>query len=48
MRKHYRAFLLASATDQPTRAFVLNRRAKANELVAAVRKWDKVVSNLPH
>lgn len=48
MRPGYRAFLMGTATDLPTRGFTLNRRKTANEIFASVRKWDKVVTSAEH
>jgi hypothetical protein len=49
MRRGYRLFLLGTATDLPTRAFVLAPPKKdANELFAGLRKWGKVLSSAEH
>jgi hypothetical protein len=45
MSPGYRAFLLATATDLPTRAYVLAPRMNGNELFASLRKWGKVISS---
>lgn len=48
MRAAYKLFLLGTATDLPTRPYVLApRQSRANELFASVRKWNKVVSSRP-
>ncbi len=49
MRRGYKAFLKGTATDLPTRAFVLARpKQEANELFAGLRKWSKVLSSQEH
>lgn len=46
MNPGYRAFLLGTATDLPTRAYVLApRQTGANALFASLRKRGKVISN---
>lgn len=48
MTRRYRAFLLSTTTDLPTRGFKLNRLSKNNELFASLKRWDKIVSNAKH
>jgi hypothetical protein len=48
MRPGYRAFLYGTATDLPTRPFKLARSREADELFAAMRKWNKVISSSEH
>ncbi len=49
MSPGYRAFLLGTATDLPTRAFVLlPPKSDASELFAGLRKWNKVISSVQH
>jgi hypothetical protein len=49
VNRGYRAFLLGTATDLPTRAFVVApRQTRANELFASLRKWNKVISSQEH
>lgn len=49
MRQGYRAFLLGTATDLPTRGFKLAPpKSGAAEMFAGLRKWNKVISNQQH
>ena len=48
MNRGYRAFLMGTATDLPTRGFVLDTKSKADVLFEGIRNWGKVISNLPH
>jgi hypothetical protein len=49
MRRGYRAFLMGTATDLPTRAIVLSPvQSRASDLFASLRKWNKVISSTEH
>jgi hypothetical protein len=48
MRRGYKAFLMGTATDLPTRGFSLDKKTQAEALFEGVRNWGKVISNLPH
>jgi hypothetical protein len=49
MRAGYRAFLMGTATDLPTRGFSLTpAKSEAIELVANLRKWNKGISLTEH
>lgn len=48
MRRGYRAFLMGTATDQPCGGFGLDKKTSAEVLFEGIRKWGKVISNLPH
>lgn len=48
MRRGYKAFLMGTASDLPTRGFAVNRKTQAQVLFEGIHKWSKVVSNLPH
>ena len=44
----FRAFLLATASVGPNRAFILRKPKPGNELLAGIRKWNKVISSAEH
>lgn len=48
MRRGYRAFLMGTATDLPTRGFTVERKTQAEALFESVRNWGRVISNQPH
>ena len=48
MSRGYRAFLLATATDLPTRGFAVSKKSEAQALFEGIQRWSKVISNLPH
>jgi hypothetical protein len=49
VRRGYKAFLMGTATDLPTRAIVLSPlQTRAQELFSSIRKWDKVQSVIAH
>jgi hypothetical protein len=48
MRRGHLAFLMGTATDLPTQGFTLRHKTQAEEMFDGIRKWGKVVSNLPH
>jgi hypothetical protein len=48
MRAGYRAFLMGTATDLPTRGFSLAKQSQADVLFEGIRNWGKVLSNRPH
>ena len=48
MRPGYRAFLMGTATDLPTRGFRVAKKSEAQELFDGIQRWSKVISNLPH
>jgi hypothetical protein len=47
MRRGYKAFLMGTATDLPTRGFKLERKTQADVLFEGIQRWSKVISNLP-
>jgi hypothetical protein len=48
MRAGYKAFLMGTATDLPTRGYRLENKTPAQAMFDDIRKWNKVVSNLQH
>jgi hypothetical protein len=46
--KGYRAFLMGTATDLPTRGFRLEKKKQADVLFEGIRNWGKVLSNRRH
>lgn len=48
MKKGYRAFLMGTATDLPTRGFTVAKKSEAQMAFEGIRRWNKVISNLPH
>lgn len=48
MIRGYRAFLMGTATDLPTRGYSVAKKTKAEELFGSIRKWNKVISSAKH
>lgn len=48
MNRGYRAFLMGTATDLPTRGFGVAHKSEAQVLFEGIQRWSKVISNLPH